>query len=154
MKRDFLRSILERTPAMVAGSVVSSTNSSGWPLVLPKVCRNTSGQSEEPPIPSRTACSYSWASRARRCSLGDCSSIFSATFSQPSRSRISPRFSGARDQSVASFDHSRLGASSFWSWDTVESTAGWRVPRLNHCRGPLPALIIRAWSRSVFSRLW
>src|SRR2546425_7965837 len=54
MKRELWILIFDRTPRMVAGSVVSRTCSFGWPLTAPNVLRRTSGHRLEPPIPSRT----------------------------------------------------------------------------------------------------
>src|SRR5437660_12782535 len=54
MKSELWILIFERTPRIVAGSVVSRTCSLGWPLTAPNVFRRTSGQRLEPPIPSRT----------------------------------------------------------------------------------------------------
>ena len=45
------------TRSIVAGCVVSSTISSSAPSAAPNVVANTSGASEEPPIPSSTAVS-------------------------------------------------------------------------------------------------
>src|SRR5919109_3676000 len=46
--------ILDRTDRIVAGSVVSRTWSFGWPLIVPKVLRRTSGHRLEPPMPRST----------------------------------------------------------------------------------------------------
>src|ERR1044072_7975362 len=44
---------------IVSGSVESSTSNSGKPCCLPNVWRNTSGQSEEPPMPQTITCEKS-----------------------------------------------------------------------------------------------
>src|SRR5260221_12358128 len=51
-----LRSTCASMVLICAGSVESSTCSTGKPLILPKVMRRTSGQRLEPPIPSKRAC--------------------------------------------------------------------------------------------------
>ena len=126
---------------MVAGSVVSSTCSRGCPLTTPNVWRKTSGHRLDPPIPSSTTSEYVRPSRASSRSSDECSSICSATDSQPRRFRISSRLAGSGVHSVESFAHSLRGASSFCSCATRVSTSGWSLARLYHCRGPLPALI-------------
>ena len=54
MNSDSFRLIRDSTRWMVAGSVVSRTCSRGWPLRAGNVCRSTSGQRLEPPMPSST----------------------------------------------------------------------------------------------------
>ena len=140
--------IFERTPRIVAGSVVSRTCSFGCPLRVPNVLRSTSGHRLDPPMPSRTTSESLRPCTARSLSSPPFSSILSATSSQPSRSRISCLLAGSALQRVESLAHRRRGASSFCSLASCASTAGWSGPRLYHWRGPFPALI----SFALFSR--
>src|SRR5437764_11241367 len=59
MKRVVGSLIRDRTPRIVAGSVVSRTCNRGCPRTTPKVLRRTSGHRLEPPMPSSTTSVYS-----------------------------------------------------------------------------------------------
>ncbi len=153
MNRVSLIRIRERTARIVAGSVVSSTCSCGWPFTWPNVFLNTSGHRLDPPMPSKTTSEYVRPSAASCSNSGACSSIFSATFSHPRRSRTASRWAGSDVHSVESLAHKRRGASPFWSWAMRASTFGCSSPRLYHCRGPLPDLMFWLSFLMVASRL-
>src|SRR2546422_253039 len=91
MKTVLRRSIAFSNALIAAGSVVSSTCTSSAPVGTPKVCRKTSGARLLPPMPMRTtSVDPSPTSSLRSASSsGTRSSIRSATWSHPSRSRIS-----------------------------------------------------------------
>src|SRR5207237_383941 len=71
---------------MAAGTVESSTSSSGQPFCGPNVRRKTSGHKLEPPMPSTTTCIYPALriSSAKAFSSTACSCTRSATCSHPS----------------------------------------------------------------------
>src|SRR5208337_901574 len=104
MQMVFLRSSFFSTALTWAGSVESSTWSSGYPPNLPKVRRRTSTQRLEPPMPRRTAWRnlaflISAASFLRLASSFNCSSTM---VSQPSHLP-----SSVPVQSEGSFCHRR-----------------------------------------------
>ena len=104
-------------------------------------------------MPRRTTSVMARPCRARSRNSAAFSSIFSATSSHPRRSWSSWRFAGSAVHSVESLAHRRRGASSFCSFATCASTAGWSLPRLYHWRGPLPARMSLALFSSAPSRL-
>src|ERR1041385_1727496 len=85
MKSVRLRSTWLSMDLICAGSVESSTCSSGWPACWPKVIFSTSGQRLEPPIPSSRAW-VKWASEASVAAARSCDKFLrcsSTTCSQP-----------------------------------------------------------------------
>ena len=145
MNAVFFTLIDRSTAAIAAGSVVSSTWTLSAPFGTPNVCRNTSGARLLPPIPISTASvtpsATSWARRSS--SSGTRSSIRSATWSQPSRSRISCSTVPFDFQSAASFSEIRRTTAACSSWARRPSTAASMAPRFASWAPTSPALSCR-----------
>ena len=121
--RVWARSIESAVASTCAGTVESSTSSSGYPSTLWKVCRRTSAPRLLPPMPSRTTYRYPSlrTSLAKVASSPARSDIWSATSSHPRRLVIS---SGLGFQTVWSLRQMRPTTSFCWSSASFPSTSG------------------------------
>ena len=155
MKTDFFRSIDCSSAAIAAGSVVSSTWTSSAPFGTPNVWRKTSGARLLPPMPiSTTSVKPSPTSSLRKpSSSGTRSSIRSATWSQPSRSRISFSTVPFDFHSPASFSEIRRTTACCSSWARRAVTAPSIAPNWDSCAPtdpPLSCCFLLAISSSNF----
>src|SRR5436305_8808463 len=135
-KSVLLKSILFSIALICAGSVESSTCSSGNPSILPKDLRITSGQRLDPPIPRSRACekppsAISSANLTKRSAVFCCSPTM---LNQPSHLPSSPPV-----QSEASRAHNRLTLSAEPHSLTVALTASDKSRGNENLCGLIPA---------------